>query len=88
MHAQIKRRMREVAGANNHAVKGVPIQERALRSAARPLVRGLIKATTNCQARNVVYVIECTKHSIQYIGETENASLTGHQSDIRHSQTF
>ena len=38
---------------------------------------------------NVVYVIECTKCSIQCIGETENAlcvCLTGHRSDIRHKR--
>ena len=48
-----------------------------------------MKATANCQTRNVVYVIECTKRFIQYVGETENAlhvSLTGHRSDIRHKR--
>ena len=46
-----------------------------------------VKATTNCQTRNVVYMIECGKCSIQYVGETENAfrvCLTRFQSDIRH----
>ena len=35
----------------------------------------------------MVYLIECTKCSIQYVGETENAlrvRLTGHQSGINH----
>ena len=46
-----------------------------------------VKVMANCQTKNVVYVIECTKCSIQYVGETENAvhvRLTGHWSDIRH----
>ena len=49
-----------------------------------------VKATANCLTRNVVYVLECTKCSIQYVGETENAlrvRLTGHRSDIRHRRT-
>ena len=48
-----------------------------------------VKATANCQTRNVVYLIECTKCSIQYVGETENAlrvRLTGHRSDIKHKR--
>ena len=52
--------------------------------------RFLVKATANCQYRNVVYVIECTKCSIQYVGETENTlrvHLTSHRSDIRHKCT-
>ena len=43
--------------------------------------------TDDCRTRNVVYLIECAKCSIQYIGETENAlrvRLTGHRSDISH----
>ena len=46
-----------------------------------------VKATTNCQTRNVVYVIVCT---IQYVGKTENTlrvRLMGHWSDIRHKRT-
>ena len=46
-----------------------------------------MKATANCQTRNVVYVIECTQCSIQNIGETENAfhvRLMGRRFDIRH----
>ena len=49
-----------------------------------------VKATADCRTRNVVYLIECKKCAIQYIGETENAlriCLTGHQSDIKHRRT-
>ena len=48
-----------------------------------------VKATTDCQTRNVVYIIECKKCAIQYVGETENAlciRLTGHRLDIKHRQ--
>ena len=44
-----------------------------------------VKATVDCWTRNVVYLIECKKWAIQYVGETENALRvcpTGHQSDI------
>ena len=44
-----------------------------------------VKVTANCRTKNVVYLIECAKCSIQYVGETENAyraRLTGHLSDI------
>ena len=46
-----------------------------------------MKATADCRTKNVVYLIECAKCSIQYVGETENAlrvRLTGHRSDISH----
>ena len=49
--------------------------------------RFCVKATTDCRTRNVVYLIECKKCAIQYVGETENAlhvPLTGHRSDIKH----
>ena len=40
-----------------------------------------VKATADCQTRSVLYLIECKKCSIQYIGEMGNAlcvRLTGH----------
>ena len=46
-----------------------------------------VKATADCRTSNVVYLIECSRCSIQYVGETENAlriRLTGHRSDIHH----
>ena len=48
-----------------------------------------VKATTDCRISNVVYLIQCTRCSTQYVGETENAlrvrvRLTGHRSDINH----
>ena len=46
-----------------------------------------VKASADCCTKNVVYVIECKKCAVQYIGETENAlrvQLTGHRSDITH----
>ena len=46
-----------------------------------------MKATADCRTNNVVYLIECAKCSIQYIGEAENTlqvCLTGHWSDISH----
>ena len=46
-----------------------------------------MKATANCETRNVVYLIEYIKCSTQYIGETKNAlhmRLTGHRLDTRH----
>ena len=48
-----------------------------------------MKATADCRTKNVVYLIECAKCSIQYVGETENAlrvRLTGHRSDINHQR--
>ena len=45
------------------------------------------KATADCGTSNVVYLIECRRCAIQYVGETENAlhvRLTGHRSDIKH----
>ena len=48
-----------------------------------------IKATANCRAKIVVYLIECTKCLIQYVGETENAlrtRLIGHWSNINHQR--
>ena len=32
-----------------------------------------VKATADCCNKNVIYVIECNKCVIQYVGETENA---------------
>ena len=32
-----------------------------------------IKASADCKTANVVYVIQCTKCAVQYVGETENA---------------
>ena len=48
-----------------------------------------VKETADCRTRNVVYLylIECKKCAIRYVGETENAlcvRLTGHRSDIKH----
>ena len=46
-----------------------------------------VKATADCGTSNVVYLIECKRCAIQYVGETENAlrvHLTGHRSDIKH----
>ena len=46
-----------------------------------------VKATVDCRAKNVAYLIEYAKCSIQYVGETENAlqvRLTGLQSNINH----
>ena len=46
-----------------------------------------VKATADCGTSNVVYLIECRRCAIQYVGETENAlrvRLTGHRSDIKH----
>ena len=48
-----------------------------------------VKATADCRTKNVVYLIECARCSIQYIGETENALrayLTGHRFDISHQK--
>ena len=49
-----------------------------------------VRATADCRTRNVVYLIECKKCAIQYVGETDNAlrvRLTGHRSDINHHRT-
>ena len=49
-----------------------------------------VKASADCCTKNVVYVIECKKCAVQYVGETENAlrvQLTGHRSDITHQRT-
>ena len=46
-----------------------------------------MKTTADSSTSNVVYLIECRRCAIQYIGETENAlriRLTGHRSDIKH----
>ena len=46
-----------------------------------------VKATADCRTRNMVYLRECKRCAIQYVGETENAlcvHLTGHRSDIKH----
>ena len=32
-----------------------------------------IKGTADCKTRNIIYVIECLKSKIRYVGETENA---------------
>ena len=50
-----------------------------------------VKATADCGTSNmVVYLIECRRCAIQYVGEMENAlrvRLTGHRSDIKHRRT-
>ena len=49
-----------------------------------------VKASADCCTNNVVYVNECKRCAVQYIGETENAlrvCLTGHRSDINHQRT-
>ena len=46
-----------------------------------------MKATTDSGTRNVVYLIECRRCAIQYVGETENAlrvRLTGYWLEIEH----
>ena len=46
-----------------------------------------VKATANCKTTNIVYVIECNKCKLQYVGETENAlhiRINGHRSDIKN----
>ena len=46
-----------------------------------------IKASADCKTSNVVYVIECNKCAIQYVGETENAlhiRINDHRSDIKN----
>ena len=48
-----------------------------------------VKATADCGTRNVVYLIECKRCTIQYIGETENAlhvRLTRHRLDIKNGR--
>ena len=48
-----------------------------------------VKATADCRTKNVVYLIECAKCSIEYVGEMENAlriSLKGHWSNINHQR--
>ena len=46
-----------------------------------------MKATADYGTSNVVYLSECRRCAIQYVGETENAlrvRLTGHRSDLKH----
>ena len=46
-----------------------------------------VKASADCCTKNVVYVIQCKRCAVQYVGETENTlrvRLTGHRSDINH----
>ena len=46
-----------------------------------------VKATADCGMRNVVYLIEYKRCTIQYVGETKNAlciRLTSHRSDIKN----
>ena len=46
-----------------------------------------VKASADCKTSNVIYVIECNKCAIQYVGETENAlhiRMNGHRSDIKN----
>ena len=48
-----------------------------------------IKATADCETRNVIYVIECLKYKTQYVGKTENTLhvwMNGHHSDIKHQR--
>ena len=52
--------------------------------------RFLVKATADYQIRNVVYLVECRKCAIQYVGETEKAlqiRLTGYRLDLNYQRT-
>lgn len=45
-----------------------------------------LRASFTCKTRNVVYLIQCKKCGIQYVGETEKAlhiRLNGHRSDVK-----
>jgi len=45
-----------------------------------------VRAAFTCKTRNVVYMIQCKKCGLQYVGETENPlhiRMNGHRSDIR-----
>ena len=45
-----------------------------------------VRAAFTCKTRNVVYMIQCKKCGLQYVGETENPlhiRINGHRSDIR-----
>ena len=49
-----------------------------------------VKASADCCTKNVVYVIECKRCAVQYIGEmvsTLCVCLTGHRLDIHHQRT-
>ena len=49
-----------------------------------------VHTPATCKTKNLVYLIECSRHSKQYVGETENAlhiHLNGHRSDIRTKKT-
>ena len=44
-----------------------------------------VQATATCKTRNVIYLIQCKKCKLQYVGETQNPlhiRLNGHRSDI------
>ena len=48
-----------------------------------------IKASTNCETANVVYMTECIKCNKEYVGETEivlHIQMNGHRSDIKHQR--
>jgi len=45
-----------------------------------------VRAAFTCKTRNVVYMIQCRKCGLQYVGKTENPlhiRMNGHQSGIR-----
>ena len=45
--------------------------------------------SVTCKTKGVVYLIECSKCGIQYVGMTKNAlqtRFTSHRSDIRHEE--
>ena len=49
-----------------------------------------IRYIITCRTRNLVYLIQCKKCSLQYVEETENAlhvRMNGHRSDIRTRET-
>ena len=48
-----------------------------------------VRATATCKTRNVIYLIQCRKCKLQYVGETQNPlhiRLNGHRSDIRNKK--
>ena len=55
------------------------------------ITRGVTRDPSNHPAyrpaKNIVYLIECTKCRVQYVGESETAlhiHMNGHRSDIKH----
>ena len=47
--------------------------------------------SATCKTKSVVYLIECSKCGIQYVGRTKNAlqkRFTSHRSDIKHNRTW